>query len=90
MMRAKHKSLALAGLLGLAMTLASGCYYYDHDDHWRYGRRYDDRYYRYDRYRDGYYSRYDRDRDYRWGWDRDRYYNYSSRQSNPMRDHYND
>ena len=87
-MRAKHKSLAFAALLGLAMTLASGCYYYDHDDYGRYGRRYDDRYYRYDRYRDGYYSRYDRDRDYHW--DRDRYYSYSSRQSDPMRYHYND
>jgi hypothetical protein len=84
MMRAMHKSLAFAGLLGLAMTLASGCYYYDHDDHWRYGRHY-----RYDRYRDGY-SRYDRDRDSHWRWDRDRYYNYSSRQSDPMRYHYND
>lgn len=87
MMRAKHRSLAIAGLLGLAMTLASGCYYYDHDDHWRHGRYYD-HHYRYDYYRDGRYSRYDWDRDHYWH--RDRYYNYSSRQSDPMRYHYND
>lgn len=80
MIRTKHKSLALAALLGLTMTLASGCYYYDHDDHWHHGR--------YDRYDDGYYSRYDRDRDHYW--DRDRYYSYSSHQSDPMRYHYND
>lgn len=81
-MRAKHKSLAIAGLLGVAMTLASGCYYYDHDDHWRHGR-----YYRYDRDYDRNYSGYDWDRDHHWRWDRDRY---SYRQSDPLRNHYND
>ena len=83
MMRAAYKSVAIAGLLGLAMTLASGCYYYDHDDDWRHGHSY-----RYDRYNDGYYSRYDRDRDYYW--DRDGNYSYRSHQSDPMRYHYND
>lgn len=88
MMRARNKALALAALLGLALTLASGCYYYDHDDHWRYGRyhhhyeRYD-----YDGDHDRHYSRYDWDRDHHWRWDRDRY---SYRQGDPLRNHYND
>jgi hypothetical protein len=85
MMHAKNKSISIAVLLGLITTFATGCYYYDRDDHWRYSRYRDGHYdSRYDRDRDRRYSRYDWDRDREWSYDRDRY------SANPSRYHYND
>jgi len=83
MTHAKNKSIAIGALLGLITTFATGCYYYDRDDHRRYSHFRDGRYdSRYDR--DRRYSRYDWDRDRDWLYDRDRY------SANPFRNHYND